>query len=70
MLGVEGNRDNLVLDISPSKPKLGGTGALEKEIHKGSGKGPDEKLSPASHQQVKSQEVAGGRPATAAEHGR
>lgn len=65
MLGVEGNRNNLVLDISPSKPKLGGTGALKKEIHKGAEKGPDEKLSPATYRQVKSQEVrdreAGGR---------
>lgn len=35
MLGVEGNRNSLVLDISPSKPKLGGTGTLKKEIYKG-----------------------------------
>ena len=30
MLGVDGNRSNQVVEISPSRPKLGGTGGLKK----------------------------------------
>lgn len=49
MLGVEGNRNNLVLDTSPNKPKLGDTEwDLKKEIHKEADKRSDENLSLAT----------------------
>ena len=70
MLGVDGNRSNQVVEISPSRPKLGGTGGLKKGAHKRAEKGPDGKFSPVTKRQVKGREFrgreAGGRPEAAA----
>lgn len=70
MLGVDGNKSNQVVEISPSKTKLGGTGGLEKVAHKRAEKGSDGKFSPVTKRQVKGQEFrgreAGGRPEAAA----
>ena len=53
MLGVEGNYNNLVVEISPIKPNLGGsTGGLKEGTHKGAEKGSGGKLSSATNRQA------------------